>query len=241
MGRLSDIVRSTPVLSSLARALRNQYARYKLKSKPIDRVFTEIYENNRWGGEDSMSGTGSELEQTETIMRELPLLFKELGVASVLDIPCGDFHWMKEVDLSSVRYTGADIVEDLVRENNERFGSDERQFLQRNLVNDPLPPADAIFCRDCLVHLSFADVFSALNNICNSEAKYLVTTTFSERQRNRDIETGQWRPLNLEIAPFTFPKPLKLINEECTEKDGDFRDKAIGVWLIADLAKHVQR
>jgi hypothetical protein len=40
----------------------------------------------------------------------LPALWRDLGVASILDIPCGDFAWMQQVDLSGFRYIPAPYV-----------------------------------------------------------------------------------------------------------------------------------
>ena len=39
----------------------------------------------------------------------------------MLDIPCGDFYWMKEVDLKDIEYIGADIVDELIKKNNDKF------------------------------------------------------------------------------------------------------------------------
>jgi len=33
-------------------------------------------------------------------------LLAELEVKSILDVPCGDLHWMSQVDLGPVMYTG---------------------------------------------------------------------------------------------------------------------------------------
>ena len=52
---------------------------------------------------------------------------------------------------------------------------------------------------------------------------------------NIDIVTGDWRPLNLERPPFGFPPAHELINEQCSEGNGAFRDKSLGLWRIADL------
>jgi hypothetical protein len=93
-----------------------------------------------------------------------------------------------------------------------------------------------ILCRDCLVHFAFDDAFRALRNIATSGARYLVTTHFDGDRQNRDIVTGEWRPLNLERRPFSFPPPLRLIKENCTEQGGLYADKSLGVWRIAQLA-----
>jgi hypothetical protein len=96
---------------------------------------------------------------------------------------------------------------------------------------------DVIFCRDALVHFSFSDVFRALDNIISSNSTYLITTTFVDRNKNTDILTGQWRPLNLQAHPFDFPAPIATIDERCTEGDGSWGDKSLGVWRISELAE----
>ncbi|MEH6640060.1 MAG: class I SAM-dependent methyltransferase [Porticoccaceae bacterium] len=205
--------------------------------KNMDQVFTDIYRNNKWRGKDSASGQGSDAFQTRIIVKELPVVFSDFGISKMLDIPCGDFYWMKTVDLSNIDYTGADIVDDLIRENIEQYGRDGVCFEKLNLIKDKLPKVDLIVCRDCLVHFSFEDIFSALDNVCNSQSEYFFTTTFTGKTGNYDITTGGWRPLNLEIAPFMLPKPLKIINEGCTETDDIdvYTDKSLGLWRIADL------
>jgi hypothetical protein len=44
-----------------------------------------------------------------------------------------------------------------------------------------------------------------------------------------------WRPLNLELPPFNFPKPVKLINEQCTEGNGEYTDKHLGLWFLDEV------
>lgn len=227
------------MIPSVHRALRTRYARYRLKTKSTEDAFTGIYRSNAWGGRDSVSGPGSDIHQTRIVACELPALCNDLNIASILDIPCGDFHWMKSVDLNNIDYTGADIVEELVRKNQERYAKDGVRFQCANMVEDALPRVDLVFCRDCLVHFSFADAFSALESVCNSQSEYLLTTTFTGKRDNRDIVTGQWRVINLELAPFELPKPLKTIDEGCTQHDGAYEDKALGLWRIADIRERL--
>jgi len=241
MTKLKEIAKKISVLPSLYRTLRNRYIIYRLKSKNIDQVFTDIYRKNAWRGKDSVSGTGSDVFQSRIIINELPVVFSDFGISTMLDIPCGDFHWMKNVDVSDIDYTGADIVNDLIRKNTEQYGRDGVRFQKLNLIKDKLPKVDLVFCRDCLVHLSFEDIFYALDNLINSQSVYFLSTTFTGRTDNHDITTGQWRPLNLELAPFKLPMPLKIINEGCTEGDGNYTDKALGLWRIADIRESLTR
>ncbi len=57
-----------------------------------------------------------------------PKLIAELGITSVLDIPCGDMNWLQHVDLGSTRYIGADIVESLLAFNTLQYASATREF-----------------------------------------------------------------------------------------------------------------
>ena len=201
----------------------------------MEQLFTEIYHRNTFGGVESRSGHGSNLRNTATLRAALPALLARLGVRSVLDIPCGDFYWMKEVELGVELYIGADIVGALVESNNQRFGAVSRIFRQLDITTDDLPRVDLILCRDCLVHFSDADVFRALDNLKRSGSTYLLTTTFTARKRNEDIVTGEWRPLNLEIAPFNFPPPLEIINEGYLGQGGLYADLSQGLWKVADI------
>jgi SAM-dependent methyltransferase len=195
-------------------------------------VFATIFRRNFWRGSYSRSGAGSDLVQTKIIRETLPRLLEELGVRSLLDLPCGDFYWMSKVDLNIDKYIGADIVEELIGINTRTFGSEKRTFIVSDVTNDALPTVDAIICRDCLVHLSFEDIQRAFSNINRSGAAYLLTTTFVGRAKNTNIRTGQWRPVNLAKPPFNLPIPLRVINEDCTEDDGAYADKSLGLWRL---------
>ena len=157
--------------------------------------------------------------------------------STILDIPCGDFNWMQNVDLSGIKYIGADIVEEIIKNNKNKYEKDNISFRHMNLIEDTLPQVDLILTRDCLVHMSYDDIFKSLHNVCNSMSQYLLTTLFTDRQDNKDIITGEWRPLNLQIAPFSLPKPIRIINEKCTQKKSSYTDKSLGLWKISDIAK----
>jgi hypothetical protein len=89
-----------------------------------------------------------------------------------------------------------------------------------------------VLIRDCLVHFSYAHIEQALANLKRSKIRYLLTTSFPAVEKNEDIQTGYWRPLNLQKAPFFFPPPLASLNEECTEAKGAFSDKSLCLWEI---------
>lgn len=202
-------------------------------------MFSNIYESRAWGDEETVSGPGSTLEYTAAFRDDLAHLLREIGTRTLLDVPCGDFNWMGEVvrgiERRIERYIGADVVPGLIQQNQLRHADPARTFLHLDITAGPLPPADVILCRDCLVHFSLADVQSALRCIQESGAAWLITTTFTGPRENEDIPTGYWRPLNLERPPFSFPPPLRLIDEKCQRGQGAYADKHLGLWKIASL------
>lgn len=208
----------------------------QLAFKSNREVFTEVYVKGLWGIRESKSGTGSNLEQTKTIREQLPLLVRNLGARKLLDAPCGDFYWLKQVELDLDEYIGGDIVRPLIEENRKSYERPGRRFTVLDIIEDELPNVDLVFCRDCLVHFSFKDIRSAVDNIKKSGSTYFLTTTFSMREENEDICTGQWRPLNLQRPPIHFPEPISLINENCTIGDGVYADKCLGLWRLSALA-----
>ena len=77
-------------------------------------LFLDIYKTNFWRDAESRSGTGSNLTSTRKLVEELPALFRTLEVTSILDIPCGDYYWMRTVPMQGIKYTGADLVPDSI-------------------------------------------------------------------------------------------------------------------------------
>lgn len=193
----------------------------------------EIYRRQKI---ESLSGPGSCLAQTRELRERLPLLVESLGITSLVDAPCGDFNWMQHVALGPVDYTGVDVLGEIIADNQWRHASSRRRFIRANVVTDPLPRADAVLCRDLLVHLSYDDIKRTIRNFRSSGATYLLMTTFTKPRPNQDTSGGEWRPLNFLAPPFEFPPPVRLVNEKCTEAGDAFDDKSLGVWQLADLA-----
>jgi SAM-dependent methyltransferase len=206
-----------------------------LSGLSLEERFARIYQTNLWSDAESRSGAGSSLDATASLRAALPPFLRGLNARRVLDVPCGDFNWMSQVDLSGIDYIGGDIVESMIQVNRDRYESAARKFIRVDLTSGPLPDVDVILCRDCLVHFSFDNIIAAFRTMRASGARYLLTTTFLDRQVNKDIVDGDWRPLNLTQPPFLLPTPQSVILEECTEEGGAYADKALAVWRVSDL------
>lgn len=230
MNRAKDYLRTHfPALYKKAYRFKN---RLSLSNRSADDIFADYFQRNSWGDNESISGPGSRIERTIQIRAALPQIVRQYECHSLLDIPCGDFNWMKLIDWD-IDYTGADIVADLVDRNQAQYGCANRRFLKLDLLQDKLPRVDLVLCRDCLVHFSYADIFRAFANLKASQSTYLLTTTNTTRPKNHNIATGEWRPLNLQQKPFSLPEPICLLDD--TFPIPHYQDKHLGLWRIADL------
>lgn len=192
-------------------------------------VFSEIYQRNLWGDPESASGRGSTLQRTTVIRQTLPNLLSDVGATSLLDAACGDFNWMRHTELGPVTYIGADVVPSLITQNQQRYARDGREFMVLDITRGAIPRASVILCRDCFIHLSFREIRAAIVNFKTSNSQFLFATTHTGVRAHRDIATGQGRPVNLQLPPFNFPEPMRLVVEDPE------LGKCLGVWRLAEL------
>lgn len=188
-------------------------------------IFEDIIHNHRWC--DVLCGTGSTLANTQSVRENLPLLIKRHGIQSMLDVPCGDFSWMRLVDFGpTFEYIGADIVLSMIEENRRRYPN--KWFRPMDLSKDPIPDVDLVFTRDCLIHLSNQDIWSVLDNIHRSSVKYVMMTCYVSDPDKPvpNIRTGDFRPLNMHSSPFNFPQPIDSIDDG---QDGNI-SRTMSLW-----------
>jgi hypothetical protein len=207
--------------------------RRRFDGRSMGEVFEDIHANNLWGHPESMSGFGSTLAATRHIRAELPGLLAGIGATSLLDIPCGDFNWIKATDLDLDHYIGGDLVEVLIAENRKKYASEKFRFERLDIASDPLPRVDLILCRDLFIHLPNSSVLDAIRNIKRSGSTYLLTTTFTKARKNKDVRLGSFRPLNLEKPPFSFPAPLEVIDEQYELTS---LGRSLALWRIEDIS-----
>lgn len=212
----------------------------KLRGQNVDHLFltslaerfSAVYENRVWlNGRPtgSLSGFGSELENTETVRQHLVELLESLKTRTLLDIGCGDFTWMKEVPLP-YRYIGVDIVPGVIETNNALYRAEQRCFQIVDATRDPLPQADTALCREVLFHLSFKDIWCLVANIRRSGSLFLIATSDGDIKYNADILSGDFRMLNLRKAPFCFAEPTLSIPDNSVSPH-----RTLSAWRIVDL------
>ena len=202
--------------------------------RTVRAAFRRHFVRRDWMEPETVSGRGSALQSTAAIRGALPALFAELGVRSVLDAGCGDFHWFRTLELEPEleRYVGVEVVDELTAMNQQRFGDARREFVTLDVIRDPLPAVDLVLCRDCLVHLKNGQIAAAVRNIRRSGSRWLLATTFTGKHPNADAPLGGWRPVNLERPPFALGPPLRVLSEADSVEDAAYRDKSLGLWPL---------
>jgi len=202
----------------------------RLGADDAELVFTNIFRQNWWNNGESRSGWGAELRRTVSIRTSLPDFVRRHSIISLLDAPCGDFHWMQYVEWpAGFRYVGADIVPDLIAENRKNYPTTE--FLKLDVLSEPLPAVDSWLARDLMIHFPDQAVWAALDQFRRSSARYLLATTYPNARHNHDIRFGQVRHLNLCAPPFNLPPPFEILLED----DDPATGRVIGVWRRPDI------
>lgn len=176
----------------------------------ITEAFTNIYDNNLWGGVIGGRGSGpgsspeNNLEYTclliDTILKN--------QIRTVLDYGCGDWQFSKFIPWATLvdSYTGVDVVSSVIS-TNQQYATDTVKFI----LNDETwqwPAVDLIICKDVLQHLPNAIVSTVLNDM-RRHSKMILTTndiasTIFETEMNCDCSAGGWRLLDLTLPPWNL-------------------------------------
>ncbi|MGH7577179.1 MAG: class I SAM-dependent methyltransferase, partial [Longimicrobiales bacterium] len=191
-------------------------------------IFNQIHRENHWRNAESASGGGSTVAFTESIRTELECWLTRERIASLADIPCGDFNWMRKVRLpDGCRYIGMDIVLDLVERNRARYQDATHRFEEGDLIAGELPNAEAYFCRDVFIHFPNDAIDCSIATIRRTGARFLVVTTFPHIRRKVDTQFPSSRLHNM---AFHLGEPVELLKDFGHSRT----DKFMGVWRLRE-------
>jgi len=188
--------------------------------------FVQAFDDRLWEDKESLSGPGSTLSYTSELRLTLPGLVRALGCKSMLDAPCGDFNWMRKVNLKGIDYIGADIVPAMIEDLRVKYP--KHQFEVLDITQGPFPKVDFMLCRDVLFHLSHNDIIKVLQNFVQSGSEWFATSHYFQVQAMEDVKSDPktFRPVNLTVAPFHFEHPDYVL-KDCTP---NFLRRWLGVW-----------
>jgi hypothetical protein len=200
---------------------------HRLRPNSLKRRFTSVYDQGGWSDPvlgAPQSGFGSTVNNTAEL-RSLVLntaicLFKGQSTLSIVDAPCGDMTWMPLLinelanEFERVEYTGVDVVEELVEINRKSTCFSENvswKFECSDVTRDRIADCDIFFCKDLVNHLTNRDVARLLENLQISNCKCAMITSNTGCENSELPREGDYasRPIDLEAAPFSLPKPIQ--------------------------------
>jgi 2-polyprenyl-3-methyl-5-hydroxy-6-metoxy-1,4-benzoquinol methylase len=118
--------------------------------------FEAVY---RLGGFDGAgSGVGSSPKYCWDYVTALQSFLTYHDVRSVLDVGCGDWQFSQHIDWTGIKYTGMDVVREVIDENRRKFEDVRTRFIYGDALVDELPPADLLIVKDVIHHLKHKDV-----------------------------------------------------------------------------------
>jgi SAM-dependent methyltransferase len=212
----------------MSRRLRRLPADMKNMQRSTKEVFTEIYAENIWGGrkphadEDFpfYSGPGSEEKAAHPYADCVNAFIAARGVQTVVDLGCGDFRIGSRIARPPLRYIGIDIVEPLIKANQERFANDFVEFHCLDIITGELPAGDLCLLREVLQHLSNAKIATILPKL--KAFKWVIITEeqpgpSGSFKPNKDRPHGEesrsiWNSgVVLTAPPFNIPNVTPLL------------------------------
>lgn len=171
----------------------------------LKKIFTDIYDNNKWGSGESKSGIGSTHVFTINIRSAILQIIDKYNVKNILDVSCGDWNWMRTISHKLPRYTGLDIVEKIVEDNTKKFSNERINFVCSDFlsyIEKIEEKVDLILCRHTLEHLPEEYNLRFLNQ-CKTKCKLLLVTTHNKCNKNEDLKNNNtYRPINIELSPY---------------------------------------
>ena len=106
-----------------------------LKENSLSKKFTKIYKINYWSEPETVSGPGSALRNTTKLISKINNIIDEYNIKSIVDAPCGDLSWMKKIlSKRKIKYTGIDIVGELIKKNNTLYADKNINFYKIDIT-----------------------------------------------------------------------------------------------------------
>ncbi|MBI4120774.1 MAG: class I SAM-dependent methyltransferase [Parcubacteria group bacterium] len=164
------------------------------------RLFDEIYKKHKWlfG-----SGTGSIAALNRPYITFInTILKKHTDIRTVVDIGCGDWQIGRNLELGDREYIGCDVSRFILEKTKAKFSAPKRQFIHLDAVTDELPDGDLVIVRDVLQHLSHKEVGRVLSKLEKYKYVIIQNDIRGGGTKNRDIQTGEFRPLDITAPPF---------------------------------------
>lgn len=157
-----------------------------------EKVFTSVYKEALWGRNAEglgWSGGGANYELTVPYRAYLLKFLKEKKIRSVVDAGCGDWESTKLIDWTGIKYTGYDVVKDVIQRDINRFSSQNIKFIHANFLKTNLPNADLLICKHVCQHITNKDGHKLLKQMHKYKHCIFVNPVVAETKTSPNDDT----------------------------------------------------
>lgn len=193
----------------------------------MENIFTNIYETNEWGSNNSTnysgsSGYGSSVEYNTKYIELLKKIIKEYNITSIVDLGCGDFRIGKSLyDDVNIKYIGYDTYKKVIDYNITQHERPKYTFIHLDFYMNKERIIDGDMCilKDVIQHWSNDAIYSFLDYLTQSKKfKYiLLVNCCNQKQEQADCKDGGFRELTCNLLPLKKYSPTKIYNYNTKE------------------------
>lgn len=214
--------------------------------RTAEEVFTRVYRKSKWGRSDQPFFSGGGSSESSMVSGYLQLIEGESTSRGFrgktwLDLGCGDFRVGRQLRPLAGRYIAVDVVAPLIRHHQDVFSGLGVEFIHGDMAGAMvLPPADVVFIRQVLQHLSNRQISAILEKLKQYPLVYITEHYLSGNRAmapNLDISHGSGTRLGMNSAvfftepPFSLPRhQLELVLEVKVEEDGAVDQGVLRTW-----------
>jgi SAM-dependent methyltransferase len=181
------------------RSIKHRIAEKRNSKRSARSVFQDIYRKGEWGTKsgDFFSGVGSADNQyaKKYIDMMIACLETQGGKRSVVDLGCGDLNISKHFFSYCSRYTGVDVVPELIEKHSSSGFGDHIRFMCLDITEDDLPEGDICLIRQVFQHLSNNQILTILKKLKKYSVCFITEHYPSDNPGivpNKDMVQGSW-------------------------------------------------
>jgi SAM-dependent methyltransferase len=209
------------------RSIRHRFAVKRNSNRSAKSVFQEIYRKGEWGSKpgDFYSGDGSADNHYAKKYIDMMIAFLQTQGknSSIVDLGCGDLNISRHFFPYCSRYTGVDVVPDLIEKHSSGGFGDLVRFICLDIAEDELPDGEICLIRQVFQHLSNNQIIAILKKLKKYPVCFITEHYPSDNPGivpNKNIVQGSWvrvyenSGVYLDYPPFNIPsQKLHLVLE----------------------------
>lgn len=176
------------------------------------KVFTTIYDDKEWGvsRNSNTSGTGDILSNL-AFFQFFELFLTKTGIESLLDFGCGDWSLLKHINFpSNLKYTGIDVVDSVIKSNNNRFSINKNikfYTVSNNyveLLQNKKFKSEVLLVKNIFENWSLDNISTFIKQVLPNFKYVLFAAFYNPKGQNVDVPLGWFHTLNM--IDFEYPQ-----------------------------------